>query len=207
MKHILGFVTLLGLASGAAAQAIEITGFVEKLSAPSACSPRATHRVRCTDIHLVAAASVNLAQFEGKVADLKGSLVLAVCPTLEVSEGVNAPYTYRITSSGSGQFKLGETASFRTTAPLLSAVPFVLAGGPGFVPLLQYGSFELDLLSTVYFEVNVALLGSTTVRIPIPSDRNLIGAQIWGQGIYLNLLSNPISGRMLNADCFKITSN
>jgi hypothetical protein len=200
--HTLAFLALCCIGSAASSQ-LEVTGRIDKLASPPACSPKATHVVRCTLVYLYGN-NVDLAPFEGKVAALTGSLALAACPTLEVRAAVASAFGYQITSSGTGKFKIGETASFRTTCPLLAAVPFLIAAGPSFVPLGPHGSLLIDPLSTLWLETNVALLGSNTVRIPLPNDKNFIGVRIWGQGIYLTFLPQ-LDGRALNADCFEIT--
>jgi hypothetical protein len=62
------------LAPSAQAQfgSFEMTSIVEKLSTPPGCYPGATHKVKCTDIYLVAGQGVDLSQWEGKTVDLKG---------------------------------------------------------------------------------------------------------------------------------------
>ncbi len=204
LQNSLAAALLLSVTTSLVAQLpVQFRGTIEKLAKSERCSPKATHRIKCTNTLLFGAKGVDLKSREGQTVLIKGTLRIAPCLTIEASSVESTRFTYRISSNGSGKFKLGETVSFRTRGPFLSLMPFVLAGGTTFVPLSTYGALQLDPLSSVLFETNLAIFGTKTIRIKIPNDKSLVGARIFGQGAYIRALPS-VAGEFLNVDCFQI---
>ncbi len=201
---ILFLATTLTMDLHAQIGSLSLTGKVQKLAKSPSCSPKATHEIACTKIYLVAGTGVDLKGAEGKVVDIEGSLALALCPTLVVKKYTGAKYSLKISPFLFGKNRLGDTVLWRQTAPALSIVPFVFGAKPGFLPLLSYGTLQLDPLSLYFHKVDVALLGFTLNLIKIPSDKSLVGAVIRNQGSYVKLGTNGIEVRLLNVDCFTI---
>ena len=201
--HILAALSA-GLFAVAAPAQFEVQGRVEKLAKAPDCSKTATHRLRCTDIYLRAGKGVDLKAWENKDAIVKGGIVLARCVTLDVKAVEKPKYTLRISPFLFGKYRIGEKAMFRQTAPLLSVVPFVLGAKPGFLPLGPYGTYQMGLLSSAYFKIDVALLGFTLNIFDIPNDKRFVGATIYAQGLYVAVNQKGIDAKILNSDCFTI---
>ncbi|MCB9891772.1 MAG: hypothetical protein H6832_08040 [Planctomycetes bacterium] len=195
----------LALAVSASAQLTQLaTGKVEKLPQPSTCSPSATHKIACTDIHLVAGTGVDLGSFEGQTCDMEVAIQIATCPTLRVDKIAAAKYSVRMSPFLGGQNRIGDTISIRQTAPLLAIVPAIFAGKPGFLPLGEFGLIQSDPATMVYIQNDVALLGFTLAIIKIPNDKALVGAFVMIQGLYIALANNAIDAKVLNVDCVTI---
>lgn len=203
IRYTLAFVLLAALAPATPAQ-FNFTGKVEKLTKAPSCLPTATHQIRCSEIYLVPDASVDLTKWEGKVTKMTGTVEVATCPAFKVLTAASAGYKLAIKPSGSGaNFRIGETVEWKTTGPFLSLMPFLMAAGPGFLPLVNYGCFQIDLLTTLWLQTDVALFGSVRYLLPIPNDTNLIGLTIHGQGVYLVILPT-LDVKVINSDCFTI---
>lgn len=180
------------------------TFIIEKLASAPRCSPKATHKVKCTDIHLFADTGVNIAQWEGRVADVEYRLEVATCVTLRVTKIGAARYYLRISPYRGGQNRLGDRVDFRTRAPFLSIVPFVFASKAGFVPLGPFGTLSSDPVTLLWIKNDVALLGSARNIITIPNDTSLVDVEIIQQSAYLSINSSGPTGALLNVDCFTI---
>ncbi len=187
------------------AQVVQVaTGKVEKLPQASTCSPTATHRIACTDIHLVAGTGVDLATFEGKVCDMEVAIQVATCPTLRVDKIANAQYSVAFSPFLGGQNRIGDRVSIRQTAPALAIVPALFGGKSGFLPLGDFGLFQVDPATLIYIQNDIALLGFTLSIVTIPNDKALVGAFVMIQGVYLALANNQLDAKFLNVDCLTI---
>ena len=189
------------LSTALSAQTFTFTARIERAPA-NACDPTATHKVACADV-LLKSSVVNLASLEGQRVTMDGTFVLGGCITIDVATAAAA--TYRHTVTGSNGFHLGSNVSFRGTCPFAGFVALALSGGPGFLPLSTFGAYWLDLPTSLLIGINLGLLGSQTTVIQIPpNDLSLIGAVIYSQTAWVDILSTPQTGAFVNSECFTI---
>lgn len=179
---------------------VTLTGRIEV--APSgACDPSATHRVACTDI-LLRSSTVNLGTFAGRLVDLRASTVsTGACNLLEVTEIANAANATTTTSLGG--YRLGSTVIFTTPAPVGALVPYFWSTSPGFLPVGEFGSLQLNPLTNfLYWSTDISV--TIAVRsVRIPNDPILVG-QIALFQTGLVTVTPEISFKLLNAGCFEI---
>ncbi|MFQ5505744.1 MAG: hypothetical protein ACE5F1_13240, partial [Planctomycetota bacterium] len=155
MRPATKLLLLLALGAPLRAQAVDLAGKVEK--ATNRCSPRITHKLRCSNIYLYSASpSVDLVKLEGRVVQLLGTLRLAPCILVGVSKATLSSHALTISSSGS--FRLGSNAVFRTSAPLLSVVPTLVAAHRFFLPLGDLGHIGIAP-PLIWVNTKVALFG------------------------------------------------
>jgi hypothetical protein len=191
----------LFLASSLTAQTVTFTARIERAPA-NPCDPTATHKVACTDV-LLKSSVVNLTALEGQRVTLDGAFTLGACITVDVTASATATYRHTVTSSNS--FRLGSNVSFRGTCPFAGFVVLVLSAGSSFLPLSTFGAYMLDLPTSLLIGINLGLLGSQTTVIQIPpNDVSLIGGVIYSQTIWLDVLSTPANGGLVNSECFTI---
>jgi hypothetical protein len=192
-------------AQSAQALSFQMTARIEKLSKAPIFAPKATHRARCTDVYLRAGKGVNLSLWEGKYVNLVGSPKLALAVMLEVTKIESSKYYLEISQRSGGAFRLGEEVTFSTRTPWIAISPWVMSGKPAFIPAQDYGALTLSPLSLIYIRNDIPFFGRVRTRVKIPMDRSLIGISIYQQGMYLSIgLSQVVTGRLLNNDCFKI---
>lgn len=184
---------------------IELTGIVEKLDQAPPCFAKATHRVKCTEIYLVAGQGVDLAKWQNAPAQIEGVLQLALCVALRVDKIEKPAHYLTIQPAPFNQPRLGDLMTWTTRAPTLAIVPLTFGNRPGFVPLPGFGTLQIDPLTIYVHTFNVALIGISLDLIRIPNDPKLVGALIRNQGSYIDM-SNPQEPvfRLLNVDCFRI---
>lgn len=199
--HLLAACAFLALPAFPQA-ALTCTGKVVK--APlNPCDPAATHKIDCTDV-LLKSSTVSLSASEGKVVDLTGTATVGACNVIDVASVAAAPYTH--TLSAANQFKLGTNVTFRGTGPFAGYLGILVTGGSGFVPAANFGAVFVDLSNYVLLGPTLSLLGSYSVTATIPNNAGLIGGMIWSQSFWVNLLATPVTGALVNAQCFKIIS-
>jgi hypothetical protein len=145
---------------------------------------------------------VNLVSFEGKIALLEGTAAVAACAVVDVTAAGTPPYSHTVT--GVGAFKLNTDVRFRATSPFLGVVALVLSGDQTFVPLGEFGAYMLDPVLSLLISIETALLGSFTWTIRIPNDLSLVNATIYSQTLWANILANPVTGGLVNSECFTI---
>lgn len=192
--------SLLLLAPAVAAQLpVSLTGRVEAVSNP--CNPAATHVVGCTEI-LLRGDGVDLGTFEGRVADLTGtSEGTATCPMVAVTAAVAAPASTSTISLGG--YRLNSTVIFTTTAPVGAAVAYFFSCESGFLPLLTFGTLELNPLTDfIYWGVDVSI-GIALRSVRIPNEPGLIGQRALFQTAYVSV-TPTVEAKLLNAGCFVI---
>lgn len=176
-----------------------LTGRVERLTA-AACDPTATHKVTCTDV-LLKSSVVDLTTVEGRVMVLSGDVALQIgCPTIDVATATAA--TEQTIQFSFGGFRIGRTVTITTLSPIGSLLVYLWAGGPGFLPFGQFGSYLLDPAQTIFDQI-VPSIGLTVRTETIPNDPSLVGAVIHYQTGYASIATG-ISFGMLNANCFTI---
>jgi len=199
MRPLLPSVALALLTSIAAAQVpVSLTGRVERAGSP--CNPAATHVVGCTEI-LLRGDGVDLATFEGRIADLTGTADATVgCVLVDVTAAVAAPQS--TTTFSLGNYRIDTTVVFTTVAPVGSAVAYFFSCEPGFLPLFDFGTLMLDPLTDfIYWGIDISL-GVALRSVRIPNEPGLVGQRALFQTAYVSV--TPFAARLLNAGCFEI---
>ncbi|PIE22187.1 MAG: hypothetical protein CSA62_13985 [Planctomycetota bacterium] len=184
---------------------VSLTGIVEKLAKAPVFFPKATHRVKCTKIYLVAEKPLDLSKWEGKTVDLEGRLQLALGVAIKVNKLARARYDLKIRPALFNKARIGDLMTWRTTAPFLAVVPLTFGAKPSFLPIPRIGTLQINPLTLYVHSFKVAALGFTLDMIRIPNDKTLIGMEIRNQGSFVDVRNpkKPVV-RLLNVDCFRI---
>lgn len=198
--RILAPLSILVLTSLVAAQLpVTLTGRVDRVTNP--CNPAATHVVGCTEI-LLHSTAVELSLWEGRLADLTGtSEGTAECPVVNVDGAVAAPQS---TSTFSlGNYRINSNVVFTTTAPVGSAVAYFFSCEPGFLPVLTFGTLQLNPLTDfLYWSLDISI-GVALRTVRIPNEPGLIGQRALFQTAFVSI-TPTFEVKLLNAGCFVI---
>jgi hypothetical protein len=198
-KTLLALILILFAPLGAAQVAVDFRGRIVPLI-PPICSSTVTHSVECTRLHL-RSSTVNLAQFEGQVVVIRGTLQLLSCPIVDVD--VVEAAAERTTIFSLSSYRLGSSIVWTTVAPIGSLVGLFISMNQGFLPISTFGALAID-------PVGMALIGiapSVTVAlhtVQVPNDPALLGFTFYTQAFSANLLGNPVTVSLLNPTCFKL---
>ena len=201
MRAIVGLVLVSTLSLAAAAQTpVSLTGRIER--APSSpCNGAATHKLACTEI-LLRSETVNLATWEGRMADLSGeSEGSLTCPLINVSDAVAAPQSTSTFSLGG--YRINSTVIFTTTAPVGSVVAYFFSSEPGFLPLANFGTLQLNPLTNFIFWTLDISIGVALRTVRLPNDPCLVGQVALFQTAYVSV-TPTFEVKLLNAACFSI---
>jgi hypothetical protein len=200
MRNLLRIASLAVLASAALAQVpVTLTGRVER--APASPCAVATHRVACTEI-LLRSKTLNLATLEGQMVDITGvSEGSATCAVVNVSGAVAAAQS---TSTFSlGNYRINSTVIFTTTAPVGSFVAYFFSCEPGFLPVVDFGTLQLNPLTDFMFWTFDVSIGVALRTVRLPNEPGLVGLHVLYQTAFASI-TPAIEVRLLNAGCFDI---
>ncbi|MEZ5966501.1 MAG: hypothetical protein R3F56_21880 [Planctomycetota bacterium] len=178
---------------------VSLTGRIEPATSP--CNPAATHVVGCTEI-LLRGDGVDLGALEGRVVDITGvSEGTTACPLVAVTAAVAAPQS---TSTFSlGNYRINTNLVFTTTAPVGAAVAYFFSCESGFLPLLTFGTLQLNPLTDfVYWGIDISI-GVALRTVRIPNEPGLIGQRALFQTAFVTV-TPTFEARLLNAGCFVI---
>lgn len=197
LRHCL--VVTLTAALAAAQLPVNLTGRVERVTDP--CNSAATHKVGCTEI-LLRSDIVNLAGLEGRTVDVVGTSVGApTCPMVDVTEAVAAPMS--TSTLALGGYRINTNVIFTTTAPVGAFVLYFFSCEPSFVPVLTFGTLQLNPLTDfLYWSLDVSI-GVALRSVRIPNEPGLIGQNTLFQTAAVTI-TPEFSAKLLNAGCFTI---
>lgn len=200
MRALLRFLAVSVFVSAVSAQLpVRLTGRVERAPA-TPCTP-ATHKVACTEI-LLSSKVVSLAQFEGQMVDITGvSAGTATCPLVDVAAVTSAARSTSVFSLGG--FRINSTVLFTTTIPAGSFVGYFFSCEPGFSPIADLGTLQLNPLTDFMFWTLDVSIGVALRSVRLPNDPNLVGLYVLFQTGYVSITPTLEFG-LLNAGCFTI---
>lgn len=196
----LAHLTFLLLPSFVAAQLpVTLTGRVERAVNP--CNTDATHIVGCTEI-LLLGSGVDLATWEGRYADLTGTTDgNTACPLVTVTDAVAAPQS--TTTFSLGNYSLNSTVIFTTSAPVGAAVAYFFSCEPGFLPVVNFGTLQINPLTDfIYWGIDISV-GVALRTARIPNEPGLIGQRALFQTAFVSI-TPTFEAKLLNAGCFNI---
>ncbi len=201
MRAFVGLLLVGTLSLATTAQTpVSLTGRVERVPS-NPCNGAATHKIACTEI-LLRSATVDLTTWEGRMADLSGeSEGTLTCPLINISDAVAAPQSTSTFSLGG--FRINSTVIFTTTAPVGSVVAYFFSCEPGFLPIANFGTVQLNPLTNfIFWQLDVSIgVALRTVRIPnVPG---LVGQVALFQTAFVSV-TPTLEVKLLNAGCFTI---
>lgn len=188
------------LALPAAAQAVLLTGRVERAPA-TPCNAAATHKIACTDI-LLRSTVLDLTALEGRMVDLTGTSEGSLpCPLVNVSAAVAAAQSTATFSLGG--YRINSTVLFTTTAPAGAFVGYFFSSEPGFLPLLDLGTLQLNPLTDFTYWTFDVSIGVALRTVRLPDDPGLVGLRVLFQTGFASITPS-LQFKLLNAACFTI---
>lgn len=176
-------VPLFLLSTAAAAQQVTLRGKIENVPGGFV--------VDCTQTRLTGAPQT-LQSFLGQHVLVRGNVLAANPPTVEVVSIASTPETFEIP----GNPEVGKTMRFGATYTPGTRVEFFVALAPGFQPLGRVGTGFLDARSARRAATGIiSQRGILEVSVGMPNNPALIGRDVYAQAVLVSgrqvLLSNP----------------
>lgn len=185
---VLAALALILAPAASAQQPMSLLGRIEKLAAPIACAPNATHIVKDTAV-LLYSGTVNLDQSPGIPRRIVGINRTVTCPLVEVTALESSPFTLSVCNKpGLGCAVTVDMCPSPTTGQHLLFV----SAGPGFAPVtVATGTF---LLHPLYLSLgggpNTAVCQSIPLTLAGPA--SLVGLELWFQAASIPPVGPPL---------------